>query len=136
MSVEKIVIFYAVIGVALFLLRVFANTLVGRIAFSWMGPVPAEGEPWAAYQLRWAVYSLDWLVQVAVLFAVVNGVLMLFPETQRYQLLWAFQFALALGLGMALLASVAFLFKSAKAHYLGPNPTWQPPIESGAGIDV
>jgi hypothetical protein len=121
-TTAQILALYGVIAVVVVLLRVFANSFVSRVAFSWMGPAPKEGENWATYQWRWAVYSFDWLIQVLVLFAVVNGVLFYFPQTQEYQLLWAFQFALALGLGMALLAFVAFLVKAAKAHLLGPNP--------------
>jgi hypothetical protein len=67
----------------------------------------------------------------------VNGVLVLFPLSQEYQLLWALQFGLALGLGMALLAFIAFLSKAGKAHFFGPNPTYQlPPEVEGAHIDV
>lgn len=136
MSTGQIVGVYAVIGVVLLLIRLVAHTVIGRIAFSWIGPVPAIGELWSRYQWRWAAYSLDWLIQIAVLFGILNAAFIFYPETQQYQLLFAFQFALALGLGMAFLACVAFLIKSAKAHLLGPNPAYVPPPEMEMGIDA
>jgi hypothetical protein len=133
----RILVFYGAIAVVVSLLRVFANTFVSRVAFSWMGPKPNAGENWAAYQWRWAVYSFDWLVQMVGLFVLVNGALVLFPQTQQHQLLWVFQFALALGLGMALLAFVAFVAKAAKAHFFGPNPQHELPSQpQGAPIDI
>jgi len=98
-----------------------------------MGPKPAEGEPWAAYQWRWAVYSFDWLIQVMVLFALVNGAMMAFPQMGEHQLLRAFQFGLTLGLGMALLAFLAFVARAAKARFVGPNPTYKPLSPSDGG---
>jgi hypothetical protein len=136
MSAAQIIGVYAVIGLVLFLVRLLAHTLVDRIAFSWMGPIPAIGELWSTYQWRWATYSLDWLIQITVLFGCLNALFMLYPETQQYQLLFAFQFALALGLGMALLACVGFLIRCAKARFLGPNPAFAPPPEMETGIDA
>ena len=133
----QILVFYAAIAVVVFLLRVFANTFVSRVAFSWMGPRPNDGENWATYQWRWATYSFDWLIQVVVLFVLVNGALILFPQTQEFQVLWALQFGLALGLAMALLAFVAFVAKAIKARFLGPNPKYELPSQPhGAPIDV
>ena len=60
----QILVFYGLIAVMVVLLRVFANSFVGRVAFSWRGPAPRNGESWAVYQWRWAVYSFDWLIQV------------------------------------------------------------------------
>jgi len=135
-TTAQIVAFYAVIAVVVILLRLFANSFVSRVAFSWMGPVPKDGETWATYQWRWAVYSFDWLIQILVLFGVVNGVLVLFPQTQDHQLLFAFYFGLALGLGTAFVAFLAFLCKAAKAHLLGPNPTYALPPPLEGHIDV
>jgi len=129
-TTAQILALYGVIAVVVVLLRVFANSFVSQVAFSWMGPAPKDEESWAAYQWRWAVYAFDWLIQILVLFALVNGVLVFFPQTQEHQLLWAFQFGLALGLGMALLAFAAFLAKAAKAHFLGPNPKYALPTQS------
>src|SRR6267142_2173371 len=133
-TTAQILALYGVIAAVVVLLRVFANSFVSRVAFSWMGPAHKDGENWAAYQWRWAVYSFDWLIQILVLFALVNGVLVLFPQTQEHQLLWVLQFGLALGLGMALLAFVAFLVKAAKAYLFGPNPTYALPTQFNGGI--
>ena len=84
----------------------------------------------------WAVYSFDWLIQILVLFGVVNGVLVLFPQTQDHHLLFAFYFGLVVGLGTALVAFLAFLCKATKAHLLGPNPTYALPAPLEGHIDV
>lgn len=133
MNGTKVLEFYAVIGAVVILLRLFSNSFVSRVAFSWLGPKPAVDETWAAYQWRWAVYSLGWLIQIMLLFALVNGVLIAFPQIQQHQLLLAFQFGLTLGLGMALLAFVAFVARAAKARFFGPNPTHKSPPSSDTG---
>ena len=131
-TTAQILALYGVIAVVVVLLRLFANSFVSRVAFSWMGPVPKNGESWAVYQWRWAVYSLDWLIQILVLFVLLNGLLVLLPETQEHQWLSAFYFGLALGMGMALLAFVAFLLKATKARFFGPNPRYALPNQSNA----
>ena len=125
MDATRVFVFYATIAAAVIVLRVFANSFVSRVAFSWMGPKRAEGETCSAYQWRWAVYSLDWLIQIMVVFALVSGVIVAFPQTQEHQLLRAFQFGLTLGFGMALLAFLAFIARAAKARFFGPNPTYK-----------
>jgi hypothetical protein len=135
MSTATILGIYALIAVVLVVLRQLPGSVVSSIAFSWMGPIPSHGETWAKYQVRWAVYSLDWLIQIVALFAIVNGALWLIPKSQEIQLIWAFQFALAIGLAMAVVAFVAFLVKAAKAHYIGPNPTFEPQANEGTTID-
>jgi len=107
---------------ALWLLGRRPNSLLCRAATTWFGPLPTQGESWSRFQLRWAAYSLRWLIQIAVLFCALWFVEVRAPEVYSYsvfQLLW---FALPLGFGMALLASIGFLAKAAKAHYIGPNP--------------
>lgn len=44
------------------------------------------------------------------------------------QVVW---FGLPLGAGMALLASVGFLIKAAKARLIGPNPVFTPEAQLG-----
>jgi len=55
MDATRVVVLYAAIAAVVVVLRLFANSFVSRVAFSWMGPKPAEGETWAAYQWRWAL---------------------------------------------------------------------------------
>lgn len=133
MDSTKVLVFYAAVAAVVVILRLFANSFVGRVTFSWMGPKPQKGETWATYQWRWAMYSLDWLIQVMVLFALVNGVLIALPQAREHQLLRVFQFGLTLGLGMALLAFLAFVARAAKARFLGPNPAYQSRWASDAG---
>jgi len=128
----KLVIFY-VVAFALFLvLRFRSNSAIARAAFTWMGPRPIVSDSWARYQLRWALYSLGWLAQIVLIFCVLWAASVWFPQVQN-QVWWqVFWFALPLGAGMALLAAIGFLAKSAKARVLGPNPLYQLPADHDA----
>lgn len=121
---HRIIIFAVGLVGVLWLLRLFPRSSVARIAFSWFGPVPRDGESWAKYQLRWAFYSLDWLSQIAVLFAALFGAVYLWPSFAEHQLFQVAGFALSLAGVTALVAALAFLTKAGKARYLGPNPVY------------
>jgi hypothetical protein len=71
-----------------------------------MGPKPAEGETWAAYGERRN-----------------DG----FPANGGASIVARVSIRSYLGLGMALLAFLAFVARAAKARFVGPNPTYKPP---------
>jgi hypothetical protein len=122
---QRIVFFGAALLAAIWVLSLFPRSTVTRIAFSWIGPVPLEGETWAKYQLRWAFYALDWLGQIVFLFAVLYGAAYFYPSIEEHQAFLVFAtFALPIAGGMALVATLAFLLKAAKARYVGPNPVY------------
>ena len=98
------------------------NNVFVRTALTWLGPFPTPNESWASFQLRWAAYSFRWLVEFALAFAALWFLVSRAPEVYSYTLFQLFWFALPIGIGIALFASVGFLMKSAKAHYFGPNP--------------
>lgn len=124
---RNILIFWSLMYCGLWLLRRNPQHIIARAAFTWMGPSPKRGEAWAYFQLRWASYSFGWLCQIALL---LSG-LIVFAEYDKtaFDKTWfkVFLFALPLGAGMATLASLGFLIKSAKAQLIGPNPTWNMP---------
>jgi len=121
---NRVITFALGLVAILWLLRLLPQSAAARIAFSWFGPVPRDGESLAMYQLRWAFYSLDWLSQIAVVFAVLVGAAFLWPSFGEYQVFTVGTFALSIGGAMALAATVAFLLKAGKARYFGPNPVY------------
>ena len=122
---QRIVAFYIALFAVIWALSLFPRSTVARMAFSWFGPVPREGESWARYQLRWAFYALDWLGQIALLFALFYGAAYFYPPVGEHELFLVFAaLALPIGGGMAVLAMAAFLVKAAKARYIGPNPVY------------
>ena len=122
---QRIVAFYVALFAAIWLLSLFPRSAISRIAFSWFGPVPREGESWARYQLRWAFYSLDWLGQIVLLLLLLYGTVYLFPTIEQNQIFLMFAaFALPIGAVMALSAALTFFIKAAKGRYWGPNPMY------------
>jgi hypothetical protein len=122
---QRIIVFCAVFFAAIRALSLVPSSIVTRIAFSWFGPAPREGETWARYQLRWAFYAPDWFGQIAIVFALLYGAAYFFPSIAEHQLFLVFAaFALPIGGGMALLATATFLVKAAKARYIGPSPIY------------
>ncbi len=122
---QQIVTFYVGLYVVVWVLFLFPRSIVTRIAFSWLGPVPREHETLARYQLRWGFYALDGLGQIAFLFVVLYGAAFLYPGIEENQWFLAFAaFALPIGGGIALVAALGFFFKAAKAMWVGPNPVY------------
>ena len=122
---QQIVLFYLALFAGIWLLSLFPRSTVTRMAFSWFGPIPKEGESFARYQLRWAFYSFDWLGQIFCLLLLFYLASYFYPGIEQNQAFLVFAaFALPIGGGMALLAAVTFLIKAAKARYLGPNPLY------------
>lgn len=122
---QRIVFFGAVLFATIWVLSLFPRSIITRIAFSWIGPVPREGETWGQYQLRWAFYALDWFGQIVFIFALLYGAAYFYPGVEDHQWFLVYAaFALPIAGGMALLATVAFLLKAAKARYIGPNPVY------------
>jgi hypothetical protein len=122
---QRIITFFAVLLVALWLIRLFPGSIFSRIAFSWIGPVPLDGETWGRYQVRWAFYALDWLGQLAILLLLLIVAAYFFPSIQEKQVFLVFAaFALPMGAVMALVAALTYFIKAAKARYVGPNPVY------------
>jgi hypothetical protein len=80
------------------------------------------------------MYSLGWLCQIALVFSAVWYVLAHYPSAESHLWVQALFFALPLGAGMALLATIGFAFKAAKARYIGPNPTLNPSPENRLAV--
>jgi hypothetical protein len=126
-------IFWLLVFGILWLLRRNPESIASHIAFSWIGPLPNDGESWVKFQLRWASYSFNWLVQFSVVLSVFFIAVAYFPAIQEELWFKVPVFALPLGAAMALLATIGFLVKAAKARWYGPNPKFR---EGGFGEDA
>ena len=73
------------------------------------------------------MYSFAWLCQIALVFSALRVIASRAADVDSAPWFLGFAFALSLGAGVALLATLGFLFKAAKARYIGLNPTWNPP---------
>jgi hypothetical protein len=82
--------------------------------------------------MRWAMYSFGWLSQIALVFSGLWFFASRTPGIDSRPWFLGFAFALSLGAGVAFLATLGFLCKAAKARYIGPNPTWNPPPDEHA----
>ncbi len=127
---SKLAIFYVVAYAPILVLRSRSDSAIARAAFTWMGPRPIAEDSWARYQLRWAVYSLGWLGQIVLIFCILWADSVWFPQVPNQTWWQVFWFALPLGAGMAMLATIGFLVKSAKARVFGPNPQYVPPPDA------
>ena len=118
----KILIFWlAIYGVVMYF-RFKSESTLSHVLFSWIGPVPKSGERLSEYHLKWSLYSTGWLCQFCIVFCTLWILLSYYPglyERTWFQVLW---FAIPFGVGISLLASLGFVFKYAKARYVGPNP--------------
>lgn len=124
----RLLIASIVIWGVLLALRFFARTPVGRIAFSWLGPRPFREESWANYQFRWAIYSVDWLMQIILVSLILGGTIYYFPQLKGDTFPMAMAFALFIAGVMAVVAFCAFLVRSVKARFVGPNPIYTPEL--------
>ena len=63
-----IMVFWAVVIVAIRVLVHLPNSVLARVVFSQQGPLPIRGEPRSEYFLRWAAFWRGWLVQAVCMF--------------------------------------------------------------------
>jgi hypothetical protein len=126
--------FWAIVFVAIWVLKLRPESTIARAAFTWIGPRPIAGQTWATYQARWTVYSFGWLCQIALVCSGVWFVLARYPDAESHLWLQALFFGLPLGAGVALLATIGFMFTAAKARYIGPNPTCNPPPDDKLAV--
>jgi hypothetical protein len=125
--IAALLVIWLIVYVSIWLLRIRPESALSRAAFTWIGPRPVMGQEWAAFQARWAMYSFGWLCQIALVFSALEFLSIRLPGVESLPWFLALAFSLALGAGVALLATIGFLLKATKARYLGPNPKWSPP---------
>jgi hypothetical protein len=123
---RSLLTFWVLVYLALWFLKTRPGNAVARAAFTWIGPRPQTGELWSAYQARWAVYSFGWLCQIALVFSLLWVISKRLAGIDSHPWFLALALGLTLGAGIALLATLGFTVKAAKAHYFGPNPPWIP----------
>ena len=122
---SKILTFWIIICVCIWLLKLRPNSIISKAAFTWFGPMPKIGETYVTYQLRWMTYSFGWLCQFCLFFSILWFFVARSPELYSYNWFKVLWFALPFGIGISGLASLGFLFKALKANYFGPNPVWE-----------
>ena len=123
----RILIFWIMVYAIVWVLRRHPENVVSQAAFAWIGPRPEIGESWARFQLRWASYSFGWLCRFSLLFSALFVLAAYAPSSSEQTWFRVVSFALILGIGVALLALLGFLFRAGKAHWLGPNPSYPEP---------
>lgn len=122
----KLAIFWAIVFATIRMLSRYPNSHLARIAFSWHGRIPEQGELKSHFLFRWFLYALMWLAQIAFVFAcgyVAGWVHPPLAGTTPF--LVFFIFALLLLGGMALLGALIAGISALKAKTLGPNPTFE-----------
>lgn len=131
MTGRDIAVFYACIAGALFLLRLFPQSALSRLAFTWLGPVPRPGEYKSHYLWRWAGYAFAWFCQLlavqlaAFYFSQSHQSLV---ETFLFQALFWFSIPM-LGL-VAFAGAVVAAVTALKTQLFGPNPKAVGPVTS------
>src|SRR5215467_11041352 len=108
-------IFWLVVYITLWLLRLMPHSVISRAALTWIGPQPLAGQSWASYQARWAMYSFGWLSQIALVFSAFWFYAYKNPDVATQPWFLALGFSFPIGAGISFLATVGFLFKAAKA---------------------
>ena len=100
----------------------FPHSVLARCLMTWNGPFPLPDETRSDYFLRKARFALGWLAQITVASLILFLWTRLSPEFMRSEAFLVSMFALALGMGMALLGAALAGLASLKASLLGPNP--------------
>jgi hypothetical protein len=80
------------------------------------------------------MYSFGWLCEIDLVFSGLRFYASRNSAVSDSPWFLGLAFALALGAGMAALASLGFLLKAAKARYFGPNPRWNPQPDEHAAV--
>lgn len=98
------------------------HSTLARWLMTWNGPFPLHGETRSRYLGRKARFAFGWLVQILVVSALLFLGVKISPEVAGSDALMVSMFALALGMGMAMLGALLAGLTAAKAAWLGPNP--------------
>ena len=133
--IQKIAAFWLCVHFVLWLLRRRPNSAISRLAFSWQGPHPVEGELKSSYYRRKAIFALGWLAQILTATAFVALAMHAMPRSEAVDTpIMVAAFTLTIGCGMAMLGALLAALVSLKASLLGPNPAFSPPA-SGRELD-
>ena len=117
-------------------IRAAPGSTLTRLALTWFGPTKRAGERLSRYRQRQAAFALGWLAQLLAVAALLVLARHVFPALSKSdEFIGVTGFALAIGLGMALLGALLAGLGALKARWLGPDPIWQPPVETDADDD-
>ncbi|MEL0068861.1 MAG: hypothetical protein VW874_11420, partial [Gammaproteobacteria bacterium] len=104
--IETIAYFYGIAFSVYLLVQLFWWSSIGRFALTWFGPIPEQYEYLSEFKLRRAWYAFGWLLQIIYAFTVLFIIGNYFPWTQGTDYFLVVSFALTIGFGMSLLASL------------------------------
>jgi len=132
----KLALFWLAVQVGLRLLRAAPGSLLSRLAFTWFGPVPREGERRSDFLLRNACFALGWLMQVTIVAALMVLLGEAVPALAANDVFFGLcGFAISIGAGMALLGALLAALGALKARTLGPDHVWRAPLGVPADED-
>ncbi|MFZ6814753.1 hypothetical protein ACO0K3_09825 [Undibacterium sp. Rencai35W] len=124
-SEVKIIIFWLIVGLMVWALKKAPTSVAAKMAFSWNGPFPQEGELKSSYYRRKTLFALGWFVQIIFVALLLFIVTWIFPAiVQAETFLFVACFALTIGLGMAALGALLAFLTYLKAKVIGPNNTF------------
>lgn len=120
----KIVGFVIVELVLLALLYAFPRSGAARLAFTWYGPFPADGETYAHYRVRRALWVFTLFCQLFIIVVAGAWAIRTHPSLQGT---WLEHGLMVLsGAGWVVLGCILwYLATAAKAAVFGPNPSYE-----------
>lgn len=120
--IEKIMLFYLFVFIILIFLRMMKPNIITFVALSWFGPIPEEGELLSNFKIRKIRYAFSWVLQFIAFFVVLFFLNKYFEHLLSETAFMVASFAGAIGIGMAIFATVGFTISWLKTTIVGPNP--------------
>ena len=122
---QKLAAFWLCVRAILWLLKRRPDSIISRLAFSWQGPYPREGELKSSYYRRKSLFALGWLAQIVTAAALVALAMRAMPWSEAVDMsIMVAAFTLTIGIGMAALGALLAALASVKASLLGPDPAF------------
>ena len=123
--IHKIIIFYLVIFILLKLLLKFSDSKLSFLAFTWLGPLPTEGEFLSSFKLRKVAYAFSWLLQFLFAICLLLVISHFYENIDTTNVYLLFIFGIGLGLGISFFATLGFLLSWLKTVVIGGNPQFE-----------
>jgi hypothetical protein len=125
-AVIKLLIFWLILFGLIVLLFRFSHTKVVGLLFTWHGPMPTEGETLSRYYARRATWVFGLLGQSLIILAGLVVLIRWQPNLTGGPVEFVGMLVPVIAF-MLLVCTVRYVFLSAKAKFVGPNPTVPPP---------
>ncbi len=108
MTATKVIVIFAIIFIALFLIQKYPRHKLARFSFQHIGPVPRQNESESSYLVRWSLFALKWgILFYSLIFGVSYLVSKIAPSITESTLFMAiFLFGLPILLGMCIIGGL------------------------------